>query len=183
MKKIRLTEATAKTPLEKMQDANSGKRKQNWAACSDTKLKMYYKVCIENTLPVALHECEQEILKRSHHNWLRPRLGAVLNYTTTFAQHLWDERTTCHRIIQEAVDSPYTISPNSRPSEYLVQAYILIKCMDHDSDLKMMEIWIKNHMKDQDTYYNEIPSLLNVLSEDPKVVQEITTAIAGVNFS
>jgi hypothetical protein len=55
--------------------------------------------------------------------------------------------------------------------------------MGHDSDLKMMEIWIKNHMKDQDTYYNEIPSLLNILSKNPTVLQKITTAIAGVNFS
>lgn len=183
MKKIKLTEDTAKTPLEKMQDVDHGRRNQNWGACSDTKLKMYYKICIDNSLRFALTQCEQEIIKRSHHNWLRPRLTAVTDYSTSFAQHLWNERATCHRIIQEAVDVPYTGHPLDRPSEYLVKAYVLLKCMGHDSDLKMMEIWIKNHMKDQDTYYNEIPSLLNILSENPTVVQRITTAVAGVNFS
>lgn len=186
MKKIKLTEATAKTPLEKMQDTNSGKRNQNWKACSDNKLKLYYKICIENNLSYALQQCEQEILARDYHNWLCPFSASFsrLNcFNTQFAQHLWDERNTCHRIIQEAIDSPYVGPPGSRPSEYLLKAYIFIKCMGHDSEFKMMEIWIKNHMKDQDTYYNKIPTILDEICQIPNVTDDIAKAIAGVNFS
>ena len=182
MKKIKLTEASAKTPLEKMQDVDHGRRNENWGACSDSKLKLYYKTCIENSLRYAVRQCEQEVLKRNHYNWLRPSPINLIDYDTSFAQHIWDERNTCHRIIQEAVDSPYTISPQSRPSEYLVRAYILIKCMEHDSELKMMEIWIKNHMKDQDTYYSEIPDVLDWVSDNAHATQQIADAIKGVKF-
>lgn len=182
MKKIKLTEASTKTPLEKMQDVDHCKRNENWAACSDNKLKLYYKTCIENSLHYAVRQCEQEVLRRNHYNWLRPSLINLIDYDTSFAQHLWDERNTCHRIIQEAVDSPYTISSQSRPSEYLVRAYILIKCMGHDSELKMMEIWIKNHMKDQDTYYSEIPDVLDWVSDNDHATQQIADAIKGVKF-
>jgi hypothetical protein len=55
--------------------------------------------------------------------------------------------------------------------------------MGHDSEFKMMEIWIKNHMKDQDTYYNQIPGILDEICQLPGVVDDIAAAIAGVNFS
>ncbi len=186
MKKIKLTEATAKTPYEKMQDVDHGRRNQNWKACSDTKLKLYYKICIESNLQFALRQCEQEIVARSQYNWLCPFAGSFLGlhkFETQFAQHLWDERNTCHRIIQEAIDYPYVGPPGGRPSEYLLKAYIFIKCMGHDSEFKMMEIWIKNHMKDQDTYYNQIPGILDEICQLPGVVDDIAVAIAGVNFS
>jgi hypothetical protein len=183
MKTVVLKEASTQTPLEKMRDANSGKRKQNWKACSDNKLRLYYKICIDNHLTHALLSCEIEIYNRGHHQWLRPRLGALTSgYSIGFAQHIWDERKTCHRIIQEAIDEP-SVHPSNRPSEYLLRAYLLLKCMEHDTELKMMEIWIKNHMKDQNTYFDEIPTTLNDICRDSSIMDAIANTVSRVNYN
>lgn len=183
MKTVVLKEASTQTPLEKMRDANSGKRRQNWKACSDNKLKQYYKICIDNDFTLALLCCEVEIYRRGYHQWLCPRLGAfTTGWDVSFAQHLWDERKTCHRIIQEAIDEP-SIHPSVRPSEYLLRAYLLIKCMGHDSELKMMEIWIKNHMMDQNTYFDEIPTILNDICKDSNIMDAIANTVSGVNYN
>jgi hypothetical protein len=182
MTKIKLTEAKM-SPLDKMVAVELGQRNQNWGACSEEKLRMYYKLCIDNNLNKAIVDCEAEIKKRNLFNWLRPRLGALKSYSTDFAQHLWDERNTCHRIIQEAIDYPYVGPPDSRPSEYLLKAYVLIKCMGHSTELKMTEIWIKNHMRDQGTYYDEIPTILFRLYNLPAAMNHVSDAIQKVNYS
>ena len=185
MKITKQLNEAAQTPLEKMQDANTGKRRQNWGACSDTKLKTYYQICLSNGLHTAQYQCEMEIKKRGYNTWLVPRVGALDNFPVMFAQEIWNERKTCHRLIQNAIDLT-TVSANVdvlRPSEYLTRIYMLIKCMGHETELKMLEIWIKNHMKDQQTYYDLIPTIISKAISLPGVPDKIARAVAQVNYN
>lgn len=182
MKKTVITEALS--PLDKMKAANAGTRNQNWKACSDQKLKDYYKICLDNNLVHAQNLAEAEIKGRLHWEWLAPRANNIhlLNITYADAQYLWQERATCHRVIQTALDQSHQFGDLYRPSEYLLKAYMLIKCMDHETDFKMMEIWIKNFMSDQ-PYYNLIPSIANQMINQGTAAADIATAIAKVKYN
>lgn len=182
MKKVIMNEALS--PLDKMKAANNGTRKQNWGACSDQKLKDYYKICLENQLTRAILDAEAEIKNRDHFEWLAPRAinPNLINIATNDAQYIWNERKTCHRIIQTALDLPSSVGDTYRPSEFLLKAYVLIKCMDQEVDLKMIEIWIKNHMKDQ-PYYSMIPTLANRYINHANVADQIASAVKNVNYS
>jgi hypothetical protein len=182
MKKVIMNEALS--PLDKMKAANNGTRKQNWGACSDQKLKDYYKICLENQLTRAILDAEAEIKNRDHFEWLAPRAvnPILINITTSDAQYIWNERKTCHRIIQTALDLPSSVGDTYRPSEFLLKAYVLIKCMDQEVDLKMIEIWIKNHMKDQ-PYYSVVPTLANRYINHANVADQIAAAVKNVNYS
>lgn len=181
MKKRILTE-TARTPVGKMCEVNAGASNQNWGACSERQLREYYRICLENNLIVARNQVEAEIKNRSHHEWLVPRPFNVDQFTVPNAQYLWNERNTCHRIIQTALDLPYTVGDTQRPSEYLLRAYMLIKCMGHESDFKMLEIWIKNHMKDQ-PYYDLIPHIADQVLNMNNVADDIAQAVRNVNYN
>lgn len=67
MKKIivkQLNESSNLTALEKMQLFDSGQRNENLKACSDQKIRDYFKICVDNKLLVAGQKLFDEAVRR-----------------------------------------------------------------------------------------------------------------------
>jgi hypothetical protein len=69
-----------------------------------------------------------------------------------------------------------------RPSEYLLRALVLAISMD-SPELKMLIIWIKNHMKDAGTYYDLVPGLIDKLLKREGIPGAIATAVSKVDYT
>lgn len=52
------------TPEQKMEMWHNGERKQNVAACSDTKLERYYRICVERHYVSEAAQLAREMQRR-----------------------------------------------------------------------------------------------------------------------
>lgn len=182
MKKIRLTEASTKTALEKMMDVEAGIRKENWRACSVAKLKEYYITCLYKQLTVAKNQAEQEIKRRDLHSWLAPRPLTMDNFPVEKAQEVWNERKTYHRLWQAALDCPHFYGDMLRPSEYLLRAWLFAAAMDKPELTPMMDSF-KNKMRAEGTYSGLIPVYIDELLKYPDRADKISAAVEQVDYT
>lgn len=80
MKKIKvksLNEASGLTPEDKMRLFNTGARRENVKACSDQKLKDYYKICAANGFRIAGAQILQELIARGLLSTEKPNLDSI----------------------------------------------------------------------------------------------------------
>lgn len=181
MKTHILTEAS-KTPLEKMQDVNIGVRKQNWGACSDDKLKMYYGICLSNHLEKAASEAEKELIARGDIMWLAPRIEKLDYVHSSVAQYVWSNRETFPAIVKDARDVSSVTADTLRPSEFMIRALILAVA-NGDAILNRMIKYVKQCIKSYYTYSDMVPGLLSELLKRPEFAAKISKAWDEVDYS
>lgn len=182
MKTIKLYEASNLSQFDKMQLCDSGRRRQNWSACSRDKLKENYKICLENNFTKACGEAETEIIRREMWSILAPRPLNINNFSINHAQFVWDNRKTYHRIMQAASDCPLTCGDTLRPSEYLTRAYVLALAMDNP-ELNAFLQAVKAAMRAQETFSGLMPKYLDELINRSGVADAIANAVAQVNYT
>ena len=94
MKKINvknLSESSNLSSIEKMRLFDIGQRKENIKACSDQKLKDYYKICQTNSFRIAGAKILQELIDRGILD--KPRLDEIVleksNFTRSYAKEVY----------------------------------------------------------------------------------------------
>ena len=88
-----LNEASGLSPVEKMRLFDIGQRRENVKACSDQKLKDYYKICSANGFRIAGAQILQELIARGLLTTFKPRLDEIeleeSDFTKTFAEAIY----------------------------------------------------------------------------------------------
>ena len=182
MKTINLNES-AKTPLEKMQDANAGRRRQNWAACADAKLVDYYIICLNHSLTVAAEQAVVELIKRNMEYLVAPRMYALTNFTVDVAQWLWDNRNYPNAVLHAGKDSLRNSSGTMRPSEHHLRMLILAYAMGRP-ELQGVIDELKKYIKTYcGTYSRHVPMYLQVVADNATLNDAISKAVQGVNYN
>lgn len=183
MKRLIVEASNTLSAYDKMKLVDKSQRKQNWSACSDLKLHAYYKICLEHNLTKAQAEAEQEIRKRRLWMWLAPRTYNIKGtFSAEKAQQVWDLRKTPRKFIEVANDTWQKTGAFFYGSEVLLRAYMLALAM-RNSELQPFIDEIKKEIQYYNTYAFLMPLYLNLLLQDPAVVEQIQKAVNLVRYS
>lgn len=124
-----LNEASGLSPVEKMRLFDIGQRRENVKACSDQKLKDYYKICSANGFRIAGAQILQELIARGLLTTFKPRLDEIeleeSDFTKTFAEAIYKN---VDQVILNLVDTIYNKdlqSLNDKQKTQLMVDFIL----------------------------------------------------------
>lgn len=120
--RIRLSESSSMTPLEKMRAFNDGTRKENLRACKIDKLIMYYKIALEHDLTRAAMYIEVEFETRDLPEYIVPRACLKAPRTRCFSEEV------ARAVIDAKGDLEVILNCARRAYSYgtvIVAAYIL----------------------------------------------------------
>ena len=176
MKTLNLKEASSTlTPYEKMELVNKRARRENVKACSESKLRLYYKICLENNFEYAGNVIAHELLERNLDHLLKPAVIMLdsSQFTPYEVDFILENKDTPTEVVQTSLKYPF---PHLTRSDTLT-IYMVLAVALGATDVAEA---IKNYMKTCDTYYKIMPEILNDLYKQPGILEKLTELVEKV---
>lgn len=161
-----LTEASALTPLEKMQAFNDGTRRENVRACSDQKILDYYRITVGHKLVNARNQLFAEIKRRG---LLKELLTfQVYDFGPERAKHIKKLLETDLRALFEEC-----LSANNPLRELCITLIFVICLDDNEVAAELVKIIAKNYLDSKEA----VKEVINNCLSNSWIVKRITNCI------
>jgi hypothetical protein len=176
MKTFKLKEASSTlTPYEKMKLVDKRARRENVKACSESKLRLYYKICLENHFEYAGNVIAHELLERKLDFLLKPAVIMLdsSQFTPYEVDFILENKDTPVEVVKASLKHPF---PHLARSDTLTIYMVLAVALGVESVAEE----IKQFMKACDTYYKVMPEILNDLYKQPGILEKLTELVEKV---